>query len=146
MTRVRPTGPAVALRLVRSGPTIELLTKHKLYDEAPVPPVLRPSVPEIDPVEFGGFWYELRAGPTLLYRATGSDPMQASVEAFGSNGLSRIQRKGLLQQFTLLAPLSAVLAANSLLIYSLELAVCETLNPNDAVFRGSIAITTSDLI
>lgn len=140
----RPPGPPVAIVIRREGLAFTPVEYLRVEGQA-VPPVF--TLPEGGGASgLAGFWYELIDGHgAVLYRATGKDPLGASVEFPGEDGLSREPAPVRPIQFRLLVPLSVAMQGVLLRIFSLETSLFEDVDPTKPVAEITINITEGSL-
>lgn len=140
----RPPGPPVAIVVSREGLAFTLLD-FLLVEGQAVPPVFEFPVRPAG-TRFAGFWYELLdSHGQVLYRATGADPLGASVEFSGEEGLQRMRAPAGPVRFRLLVPLSVAMQGARLRIYSLETALMEDRDPVEPIADLAISISDGDL-
>lgn len=119
----RPAGPAVGIYIDVDPSTGVLgLKAVKPLSSRPVPRefFLPDDWPEGSAIE--GFWYELRAGRTVLYRATAPDPLDPQAEAVGADSFTHVDRAAPARKFRVVVPRAHAERADALVVYSSALA------------------------
>lgn len=140
----RIPGPAVAIVIRRTGTSFSAPTYFRVVGQL-APPIF--EFPDDQSGEgFVGFWYELiDSGGQLLYRASGKDPLGASVEYPGERGMQRTKASVEPVNIRLLIPASLARQATRLRVFSLDLALENDLDPGEPIADLPLNITDGTL-
>ena len=140
----RVPGPAVAIVIRREGTFFSPPRYFRVVGQL-APPIFEfPHAPSGE--GFVGFWYELiDPGGGVLYRASGKDPLGASVEYPGERGVQRTKASVEPVVFRLLVPASLAQQGARLRVFSLELALENDLDPGEPIADLPLNITDGTL-